>query len=317
MHELTVVIVNYNSADLTYDCIESIIRDPSIPATTQIVVADNASPAGDAGRLTRTVVERDWSDRVTLLALPANGGFAAGNNAAIAAADMKFGLAEFYVLLNPDTVCRPEALATLVRFMRDNPRVGIGGSRLEDADGTRQACAFRFPGFFGELEATFRLGPVSRLLRRWQIAPEPPPSACQVDWVSGACMIIGRDVLQDIGVLDDGYFLYYEELDFCLRAARGGWPSWHVPASRVIHLVGQSTGVTRRDGPLPRRPAYWFRSRRRYFVKNYGQVYAFLTDLAWLAGQLGFRVRQVVKPMINREPPGLLTDFIRYSWLGR
>lgn len=317
MPELTIVIVNYKTADLTVDCLASVVGDETVPASTRIVVADNASPSGDATTLDRVIGERGWRDRVTLLALPENGGFAAGNNRAIEMADATFGPSELYYLLNPDTVCRPGAVAALVAFLRGNPQVGIVGSRLEDPDGTRQACAFRFLTVASEFEAALRFGPVTRLLDRWQVAPQLPSTPCQVGWVCGASLMFRREVMDRIGPLDETYFLYYEELDFCLRAARAGWPSWYVPESRVVHLVGQSTGLSVRNTALPRRPAYWFHSRRHFFVKNHGRAYTLLADLAFIAGQAGFRLRQLVSPTGGHEPPRLIRDFIRHSWFAR
>ncbi len=124
--------------------------------------------------------------------------------------------------------------------------------------------------------------------------------------------MIRREVFEAVGLLDEAYFMYFEEVDFCLRAARAGWRCWYVPASRVVHLVGQSSGVT--DPRLrKRRPAYWFESRRRYFVKNHGAVVAMLADAAWAAGFAVWRVRRFLQRRQDNDPPKLLLDFIRHS----
>ncbi len=314
MNDLAIIVVNYNALDLTIDCIASLVADPALPALTRIVVADNASPAGDAARLREAISERGWGERVTLVAHTRNGGFAFGNNRAIAAADAQFGPSRLYLLLNPDTWVRPGAVAKLAAFLDAHPEAGIAGSRLEDPDGTPQACAFRFPGAASELESSICIGLVTRLLERWRVAPRMPDHPSEVDWVSGASLMVKHAVIEEIGLLDEAYFLYYEELDFCLRAAKAGYSCWHVPESRVVHLVGQSTGVTRRDPVRDRRPSYWFRSRRRYFVKHHGRAYALLADLAWLAGQSGFRLRQVLARRPAPEPR-LMSDFVKHSWL--
>jgi GT2 family glycosyltransferase len=120
-----------------------------------------------------------------------------------------------------------------------------------------------------------------------------------------------------VGLLDDRYFMYFEETDFCLRARRAGWTCWYVPASRVVHLVGQCSGVTDKSQPARRRPVYWFDSRRRYFVKNHGAVYALLADVAWTAGASVYRVRRLVQRKPDTDPPNFLTDFLRRSTLAQ
>lgn len=314
MNEVSIIIVNYNALDLTIDCVASLLGDPELPARTRIIVADNASPAGDAAGLRDAIARRGWDERVTFIAHAENGGFAVGNNRALAAADALFGPSRFYLFLNPDTWVRHGAVARLVAFLDANEDAGMAGSRLEDPDGTAQACAFRFPTIASELEASIRTGIFTRLLERWRVAPAMPDRACEVDWVSGASLMVKRDVLDAIGLFDETYFLYYEELDLCLRAANAGYSCWHVPDSRVVHLVGQSTGVTKREAVRNRRPPYWFHSRRHYFVKHHGRAYAAGADLAWLAGHAGFRLRQLFGRRSNPEPK-LMTDFVRHSWL--
>lgn len=314
MSGIAVIILNYDTLDLTIDCVASLLEDRSLPEGTRIVVADNASPSQDMARLREAAIEGGWGDRVTLVDHAENRGFSAGNNKAIEIADALFGPSRLYLLLNPDTRVRSGAVARLAAFLEDNPAAGIAGSLLEDPDGTPQACAFRFPGVASELESTICTGPFTQLLGRWRVAPKMPDQPSRIDWVSGASLMIKREVIDAIGLLDEAYFLYYEELDFCLRASKAGFECWHVPDSRVVHLVGQSTNVTKRDAVARRRPTYWFHSRRRYFVKHYGRAYAFLTDLAWLAGQAGFRLRKFASSHPPREQ-GLLADFVRYSWL--
>jgi N-acetylglucosaminyl-diphospho-decaprenol L-rhamnosyltransferase len=314
---LLIVIVNYRSAPLAIDCLRSLKAEVSAIPGVHVVVTDGASPDDSVPQLRQAIADNAWGTWVTLQPLPNNGGFAYGNNEAVRPALAGGDPPDYVLLLNPDTVARPGAIGELLQFMDANPGVGIAGSRLEDPDGTPQRSAFRFHSAPAEFENTFRLGLVSKLMRSRVVAPDVPQEACQTDWVSGASMIVRRKVFEDIGLLDERYFMYFEETDFCLRARRAGWTCWYVPASRVVHLVGQCSGVTDKRQPPRRRPVYWFDSRRRYFVKNHGRAYALLADMAWAAGMSVYRVRRLVQRKPDTDPPKFLADFLRRSTLAQ
>jgi GT2 family glycosyltransferase len=134
-----------------------------------------------------------------------------------------------------------------------------------------------------------------------------------MDWLPGASLLIRREVFETIELMDEGYFLYYEETDFCLQAARYGWECWYVPSSHVMHLAGQSTGVTTPTDQPKRLPQYWFNSRRRYFVKNHGRLYAAIADTVWFLGFVSWRGRRLIQRKPDTDPPCLLQDFVRNS----
>ena len=312
---LLIVIVNYRTAQLTVDCLRSLAPEiPSLPGT-KVVVTDNASGDDSVERLTAAVRDNGWGGWASVMPLPRNGGFAWGNNEAIRPALAAQDPPEYVLLLNPDTLVRPGAVAALLEFMDAHPQVGIAGSRLEDPDGTVQRSAFRFPGVMSELENSVRLSVVSKALKRFVVAPPPPEQACAVDWVAGASMIIRRAVFDAVGLLDEQYFMYFEEVDFCLRAKTAGWPCWYVPASRVVHLVGQASGVTDEKKPKKRRPAYWFESRRRYFLRHSGRIGTLLADTFWVSGFALYKATAVVRKKRANDPEGLLGDFVRYNFL--
>lgn len=313
---LLIVIVNYRTAQLTLDCLGSLAPEiPSLPEGTKVVVTDNASGDDSVDRVASAIRERGWAGWAEVMPLPRNGGFAWGNNEAIRPALQSSDPPEYVLLLNPDTVVRTGAVDALLSFMEANPKAGIAGSRLEDPDGRVQRSAFRFPGMMSELETSVRLSVVSRVLRRFVVAPPPPERACEVDWVAGASMMIRRAVFDAIGVLDEQYFMYYEEVDFCLRARRAGWPCWYVPSSRVVHLVGQSSGVTDEKKPKKRRPAYWFESRRRYFLLHSGRFGTFLADSLWVGGYSVYKATSMLRRNPANDPEGLLGDFVRHNFL--
>jgi N-acetylglucosaminyl-diphospho-decaprenol L-rhamnosyltransferase len=310
-----VVIVNYRIADLVIDCLRSLETEVGAVPGARVVVTDNASGDDSVARLVEAVRENGWEGWAAIQPLERNGGFAYGNNEGIRPALQAADRPRYVLLLNPDTVVRPGALKTLVDFLESRPDVGLAGSRLEHPDATPQRSAFRFPSVLGELERGMRLGLVTRLLARWVIAPPIPQQSGSADWVSGACLIVRREVFEMIGLLDEGYFMYYEEVDFCLRARRAGWPCWYLPGARVVHLVGQSASRGASPTRRPRQPDYWFHSRRRYFLAHLGPFRTLLADLAWSLGFLSFRVRQVIQCKPDADPPGLLRDFIRHNFL--
>lgn len=312
---LLVVILNYRTAKLTIDCLRSLESEiPTVPGT-QVVVTDNDSGDDSVAQIRTAIETGGWADWASVMPLERNGGFAYGNNAAIRPVLEAKTPLPYVLLLNPDTVVRPGALKALVDFMAANPQVGLAGSRLEDPDGTPQISAFRFPNILGELESSLRLGLVSKLLSRWSVLSPVPEAPCPTDWVAGASVIFRREMLDQIGLMDEGYFMYYEEVDFCLRAKKAGWPCWYVPESRVIHLVGQSSGVSETRKPRKRLPQYWFDSRRRYFLKNHGWFYTALADAVWASGFALWRLRRVIQRKPDTDPPQLLSDFLLNSVL--
>lgn len=314
---LLVAIVNYRTPELTIACLRSLAPEVERTRSTRVVVADNASGDESVERIARAIEAEGWSEWASLLPLERNGGFAFGNNAVIAPAlrGDRASRPDHVLLLNSDTRVQDGALGALVAFLDDHPEVGIAGSRLEDPDGTHQHSRFRFHSVWSELDSGLKLGFVTRLLGDRVVAPRLVETPHPIDWVAGASMIVRREVFEAIGLLDDAYFLYFEEADFCLKARRAGWTCWYVPASRVVHLVGQSSGVTSTGSIASRRPRYWFESRRRYFVKNHGRGYALLADAAWLAGFVLWRLRRRVQRKPDGDPPHMLRDFLRCNRL--
>lgn len=310
---LLIVILNYRTPNLTIDCLRSLVGEVKSLPGIRVVVSDNASGDGSVEQIDSAIKTEGWHEWVSLMPLERNGGFAFGNNAPIRAALESANPPRYVLLLNPDTIVRPGAIGTLVEFMDSHPNVGIAGSRLENPDGTPQRSAFRFHTVLSELEDGLRLGIVSKLLEKSVVAPPVPEASIQTDWVSGASIIVRREVFEQVGLLDEEYFMYYEETDFCWRAKKAGWNCWYVPQSRIIHFVGQSSGVHDPNLPAKRLPQYWFDSRRRYFLKNYGWLSAFLADTVWSLGYILWRLRRVIQGKPDNDPPHLLEDFWRNS----
>ena len=308
--KLLVVIVSYRVTDLTIDCLRSLSGEILRVPGTKVAVCENGTGPEDARRLGEAIVLNGWSDWASLTAIETNLGFTGGNNVILREAMKSNNPPEYVLLLNSDTIVLPHALDALVDFMDKNSKVGIGGSRLETPEGEVHISAFRYHTIANEFDRGLRLGIVSKLLSKRLLAPPPPASACETDWVAGASMIIRREVLAKIGLLDEDYYTYFDDIDYCMRARKAGWPTWYVPESRVIHLVGCSTKISdpQKEQVAKRRPRYWYQARARFFTKSYGPVYAALADLAFMAGFAVWRVRRLVQRKPDIDPRHMMLD---------
>jgi len=308
--KLLVVIVNFRVVDLTIDCLRSAAEEVGRVPGTAVAVCENGTGDDSAARIQKAITDNGWGLWCTLTAISPNLGFTGGNNVILRPALKSADPPRYVLLLNADTIVRPGAFKALVDFMDQHPDVGIAGSRLEEPDGTPQRSAFRFHSPLSEFEGSLKLGLVSRLLERWIAAPPVRDQPFETDWVSGASMIIRREVLQQIGLLDEGYYTYFDDIDICFNAGKAGWKTWYVPASRVVHLVGQSTGIKGQN--RKRQPSYLLEARRRYFLKNHGPLYAALADAALISGLALWRLRVLLgKP--HSTPSHVLRDTIRHS----
>ena len=306
------IIVNFRTGSFVAACLASLAEERRYLPTLRVIVVDNASDDGSAEQIEALIDARDW-DWVTLIRSAINGGFGAGNNIGICRALARKDPADLFWLLNPDTEVRPAAGLALARFMAAHPAAGVAGTALLEGDGTPWPYAFRFPTVLGEVERGACLGLLSRLLRNRAVLRAMGNYPERTDWVSGASFAIRREVIEGGLRFDETFFLYYEETDFCLHARRAGWECWYVPDAVVLHIAGQSTGITGRQLTLRRLPAYWFKSRQHYFLKNHGRLYGMLADVAWMCGHLVASAKQRFRGGPSSYPPRLLADFIRHS----
>lgn len=311
--DLLVVIVNYKTPGLTIDCLRSLASEVAAVPATRVVVTDNCSGDDSVQQISAGISANGWGAWASVMPLPRNGGFAYGNNEAIRPAIESSDPPRYVWMLNPDTLVKPRAVRTMLDFLDANPKIGIAGTRVINEDGSVRRSAFRFHNIASELESGLRLGFVSKLLSDKVVAQPIPDQACEVDWVSGASIFVRREVFQNVGLLDESYFMYFEETDLCLRAARKGWSCWYVASASIVHLVGQASGVTGAKKNVKRRPKYWFDSRRHYFMANHGPATVLLADLAWAAsfGVSSIWRRLMFKP--RTDPPMLWWDFVRHS----
>jgi N-acetylglucosaminyl-diphospho-decaprenol L-rhamnosyltransferase len=309
--KLLVVIVSYRVTHLTIECLRSVAEEIKRVPETHVAVCENGTGDDSAVRIQKAIDDHGWGRWCTLTAIGSNLGFTGGNNVILRAALHPANPPQYVLLLNADTIIQPDAFKALVEFMDQHPKVGIAGSRLEGPDGAVQASAFRFMTPMSEFERGIKFGPVTRLLHRWLVVPPLPAQTSETDWVSGASMIIRREVFRDIGLLDEGYYTYFDDIDFCYNARKAGWPTWYVSTSHVVHLGGQSTGITNKT--LKRHPPYLLQARRRYFLKNHGPLYTAMADVGRIVGLALCRMRVILTKKQDDTPPYLLHDSIRHS----
>lgn len=308
--KLHVVLLNYKTPDMTAKALDHLLVALEPVPQAKVWVVDNDSEDDSEAKLTEKVASLD-DDRVAFIQTGHNGGFGFGNNVGIRRALAADEPPDYVYLLNSDAFVEPEAVKVLVDFLDERPDVGIAGSYIFGVDGVPHETAFRFPTVFSELETTLRLGVVSKVLSDHIVALPMPTTSTQVDWLAGCSMMIRREVIEQVGMFDETFFLYYEETDLCGRAAEAGWSTWYVPSSRVAHIGSASTGMKETN---KRTPHFWFDSRRHYFRKNHGQAYLAAADAAHVLGSVAWRARRVLERKEKQDRPRALRDFVRHAF---
>jgi GT2 family glycosyltransferase len=252
--DLSIVIVAWNVRDLVLDCLES-IREAKLGFSYEVIVVDNGSADG-----TVQAVREKYPD-TRVLALPRNLGFGAGNNRGL-----EIMRGRHAVLLNSDTLVLPGGLEACVAYLDAHPDVGVVGPQLLNPDRSKQNCIHNSPTLVSELVG-------QSLLRR--IFPRRYPSKLvdysaplEVEAVLGACLFVRREVIEQVGLIDEDYFFFLEETDWCHRIRAAGWRVFHLPDAFVVHLYGEST---KKKVPLRTRIEY-YRSRDTFFRKNRGRA---------------------------------------------
>ena len=301
------VILNWRTPAMTIKSVEAARRAMS-SLNGEIIVVDNDSGDGSCDRIRGHAVDRGWTD-VRVVQSHRNGGFGAGNNVGIRCGLSDTGRPDFVYILNSDAFPATDSIARLVDHLQAEPRAGLAGSYIHGTDGEPHLTTFRFPSIAGEFEGACRLGPVSRLLARSRVPVPTPQVACRVDWLAGASLMIRHSVLEEIGLFDETFFLYFEETDLCRRALSAGHEVHFVPESRVAH-IGSATTKMKEWRQVP---GYWFDSRLHYFCKTHGPAYAGMATAAHVAGGTLHRVRCLLTGRRPVDPPGFLSTLIRHD----
>lgn len=269
--DLSIITVSYNVRDLLQRCIASVEAALGRAGLREeMLIVDNASSDGTPDMLDQYAA----SEQVRVLASKENLGFSRGNNLAI-----KQARGRYIMLLNPDTELQPDVLATLIGYMDAHPDVGVVGPRLRYGDGSIQSSRRRFPSLPSLLiESTVlqRLLPNARAVRDYYVADRPDDTIQEVDWLVGACLVVRREAIEQAGVLDERFFMYSEELDWCRRIKEAGWKIVYNPDAEVMHYEGRSS-----EQNVLARHVYFNNSKLKYAAKYHGRAAALVVRL-WL-----------------------------------
>ena len=311
MVDLSVVILSWNVRDLLRQCLESILNSQSSSAdeageatpagllTTEIIVVDNASTDGSVDMV------RAEFPGVRVIVNAVNRGYAGGNNDGIAAA-----AGRHVMILNPDTLVLGNALSVMVAYADAHPGAGALGPQLLNPDGSVQSSRRRFPTLVTALfESTWLQSLAPRgVLNHYYLLDRADDATQEVDWLTGACLLVRRQVIQQVGGLDERFFMYSEELDWCRRIRQAGWQIVYLPSARVVHYVAKSS-----DQVVAQRHIYFQSSKVRYFRKHHGELAGGLVRAALLAMYAGQLVLEAAKGALGHKR-ALRLERVRAYW---
>ncbi len=285
--DLSIIIVNWNTRNLLIQCLNSIYQTVRT-VEMEVWVVDNGSKDGSGAAAAERFPETKFVQNKM------NFGFARANNQVL---NMAAG--RYLLLLNPDTEVSKGAVEKLISFMDTHPEAGGAGVQLINSDGSKQNSIANFPSLASEL--------LNKNLLRWLFPKRFPgkernySEPIEVDSVIGACMMVRREALDQVGFLDEDYFLFLEETDWCYRMKRAGWKIYHVPQAEVYHFQGKSAETERKRAKVE-----YYRSRYHFFRKNRG-------NLQWVILLVGLLIRLGFE-MLSVATASLVTLFAIKGW---
>jgi N-acetylglucosaminyl-diphospho-decaprenol L-rhamnosyltransferase len=305
--KLTISIINYRTADLTIQAVTSVLDDMR-GIDGRVVIVDNGSGDGSLKALEAWIATLPEDAPVTLVASADNTGFSGGHNQGMAACP-----AEYYLIQNSDTLLRRGFLRTILDAADATPDAGLLAPRIEHEDGVVQDSCFRFHSATSEFVRAIRTGFVSRLLsgRVTSLGPDPDPD--QIEWASFASILLRGQMVDALGAMDEGYFLYFEDAEYCLRARRAGWKIVYVPQAIAVHFRGGSGPVKARLKTRAALPAYYYRSRARFLFQAHGRMGLLGANLGWHAGRIIKNASRIlgqkIYPMPQHEGRNIWLNF--------
>ena len=285
--DLSIIIVSWNVRELLQNCLRSVLVETKL--ALQIIVVDSASTDGSP-----EMVAEHFS-QVELVACEENVGFPGGNNLGLARANGRYIL-----LLNPDTIVHDGALAKMVSYLEENSQVGVVGPQLLNEDGTVQSSRRRFPTLRTAFFESTWLQPYApqSVLDHYYARDVAADETAVVEWVMGACLMTRQEVVAQEGGLDEKYFMYSEELDYCRRIHEAGWQVVYYPRAQVTHLSGKSS-----EQAVTQRHINFNRAKLRYFRKYHGRLAAGILRLFLLKSYSWQLILEAIKGAAGHKRP--------------
>ncbi|QQE13861.1 glycosyltransferase family 2 protein [Planctomycetota bacterium] len=308
--KLLVVIVNYKATGLTLDCLQSISEQIASLPLVKVAVCENGTGDADAKIIAKAIEDNNWASWCWLKAISPNRGFSGGNNAVLKDALNWSDPPENFLLLNADTIVRENAINELLEAANENVSAGIISPRLEWPDGTPQISCFRYINPISEFIDAAHTGVFTKIFKKFDVPIDVVDSPSTPQWTTFACALIRKEVFDQIGLLDPGYFLYFDDPDFCRRAQKNGWAVLNWPKAKVVHLRGKSNPVKSLTKERKRRPSYFYASRARYLAKFYGRVGLWFTNMLWLVG----RSLSLIREKIGRKQEHVCDSEVKDIW---
>lgn len=309
-YKIVISIINYRTAELTKACVQSVLDDIG-ELRAKVVIVDNASGDGSVDELENWVGNHPDTDRIQLVKSEINTGFSGGHNLGMAAEPD----AEFYLILNSDALLTQGFLRTILAATETNPKAGLFAPSLGWEDGELQTSCFRFHSPLSELDRSAAKGIITKLVKDHVVALGDNPDPARIQWASFACILLRGDMVRQIGPMDEGYFLYYEDSEYCLRAARAGWGIAYVPQARAVHFRGGSGPVKSLAKERKRLPPYYYASRTRFLYQAHGYGGLIAANLLWHVGRGVAWIARCVggsySPMSKRETFDIWTNVTR------
>lgn len=297
--KLLIVITSYRAKDLTLACLQSLAGEAAANPGMRVGICDNGNEDDTADFLNHAIAGNGWQDWAYIKTVTPNRGFSGGNNVILNDALKSGALYDYFMLLNADTIVRSGAVKKLLETAAGRPEIGIVGPRIEGADGNARVSCFRYISPLSEIIRAAETGPVTKLLKNWDVPIEPSENPVTPPWTSFCCALIRKEVIEQIGLLDEGYFLYFDDVDYCRSARNAGWGVLHQPEAVVVHYEGRSNPVVENTARKQRLPGYWYRSRSWYFKKFYGRLGLLIANLFWYGGRAISLARELVG---NKKP---------------
>lgn len=310
--QVAIITVTYNATDFIFEYLKSLKALIMFDERFSAVIVDNASSDGTQKLISDYIIQENLSKKIHFHASDQNAGFGTGCNvgASLVAENIKY-----FWFLNPDTDFSIDAGRSLVESLNADSKVCAVASVLRDGDGSITIGAFRFPFAMTTLLSNACIGVLDRCFPEHALHYSKASDDQNADWLTGASFMIRAAVYQEIKGFDETFFLYFEEVDLFYRLKQLGYVSRICSQSVVNHIAGASTGINNNThaSELPRKPAYWFESRRYFYIRHFGRGYLIFIDSIFVVANLIHRLKNFIlrKPLV--QPKRFLRDIVLFS----